>query len=221
MHNKLETRKYTFTVEGETEQWYLEWLRDQVNACPGRTYNVAIDAKVQQSPKKFYKGINAVTTQSVTHICDVESNEPVHVDKFKRILSEMKEAKNQKRISYVLGYSNFTFELWMVLHKIDCNGPCSHRSNYLVPVCRAFGEQFEDLDHYKHENTFKRCLKKLTLEDVKTAIQRAEYITSLNKANGNQLIRYKGYSYYRNNPALSIHEAVRKILTDCGLLNLR
>ena len=30
MSEKLETRKYTFTVEGETEQWYLFWLRDQV-----------------------------------------------------------------------------------------------------------------------------------------------------------------------------------------------
>lgn len=218
MRNKLETKKYTFTVEGETEQWYFEWLRDQINACPERTYNVAIDAKVQQSPKKFYKSVNAKTTPLVTHICDVESNAPVHVDKLKRILSEMKEAKTQKRISYVLGYCNFTFELWMVLHKIDCNGPYSHRSNYLDPVCRAFGEQFEDLDHYKHKNTFKRCLKKLTLEDVKTAIQRAECITSKNKENGKVLEKYKGYFYYRDNPALSIHEVVKKILIQSGLL---
>ena len=218
MHNKLETRKYTFTVEGETEQWYFEWLRDQINICPKRTYNVAIDAKIQQSPKKFYKGVNAKTTRLVTHICDVESNDQVHVDKFKRILSEMKEAKIQKRISYVLGYSNFTFELWMVLHKRDCNGSYSFRNNYLDPIQRAFGEQFEDLDHYKQEDTFKRCLKKLTLEDVKSAIQRAEYITFMNKENRKQLIRYKGYSYYQDNPALTIHEAVRKILVECGFL---
>ena len=34
MSERLETIKYTFTVEGETEQWYLEWLRDQINVCP-------------------------------------------------------------------------------------------------------------------------------------------------------------------------------------------
>ena len=28
---KLYTKKFVFTVEGETEQWYLEWLRDQIN----------------------------------------------------------------------------------------------------------------------------------------------------------------------------------------------
>ena len=57
----------------------------------------------------------------------MESNDPVHVDKFKRILSEMNEAKKQKKITYMLGYSNFTFELWMVLHKQDCNSSFNHR----------------------------------------------------------------------------------------------
>lgn len=28
------TKKYYFSVEGETEQWYLEWLRDLINASP-------------------------------------------------------------------------------------------------------------------------------------------------------------------------------------------
>jgi len=32
MNNRPETRKYTFTVEGETERWYLYWLRDAINA---------------------------------------------------------------------------------------------------------------------------------------------------------------------------------------------
>ena len=59
MSEKLETKKLVFTVEGETEQWYLEWLRDQINTCEDRKYNVAVEAKVQQSPRKFYKTVNA------------------------------------------------------------------------------------------------------------------------------------------------------------------
>lgn len=27
----LETKKYVLTVEGETEQWYFLWLKDQIN----------------------------------------------------------------------------------------------------------------------------------------------------------------------------------------------
>ena len=214
---KLYTKKFVFTVEGETEQWYLEWLRDQINQCETRTYNVAVDAKVQQSPKKFYKNANVKATPEVYHICDVESNDQIHVDKFRNILSEMKDAKTQKKISYRLGYSNFAFELWMVLHKRNCNGPLSHRSQYLSPINQAFGENFENLDQYKHEDNFKRCLKKLSLDDVREAIKKADAITENNKDNGNTLLQYKGYTYYRDNPALSIHEAVRMILEECGI----
>ena len=218
MNERLYTRKYTVTVEGETEQWYFDWLGKQINACETRTNNVSIDAKVQQSPKKFYKGANAKTTPQAIHICDVESNEQVHVDKFQNILTEMKEAKDQKRITYILGYSNFTFELWMVLHKRNCNGSLTHRRQYLDPICQAFDEKFEDLDHYKQEDAFERCLKKLTLDDVKSAIKRADAITAIKEKDGKPLIRYRGYAYYRDNPALSIHEVVKTILTECGVL---
>ena len=73
MNEKRETKKYVFTVEGETEQWYLYWLRDQINKCENRQYNAAIGVKVQQSPKKFYKTVNAKATPEAFHICDVES----------------------------------------------------------------------------------------------------------------------------------------------------
>ena len=217
MNERFETLKFTFTVEGETEQWYLLWLRDRINQYEGRKYNVAMDVKVQQSPRKYYKGINAKTTPEVTHICDVESGDAVHVEKFQNILSEMKEAREQKKISYKLGYSNYTFELWMVLHKRDCNGFLFHRRQYLEHINKAFGESFENLDQYKHEDEFKRCLGKLSLDDVREAIKRADVITENNRMDEKTLIQYKGYTYYRDNPALSIHEAVRIILTECGI----
>ena len=75
MSEKMETKKFTLTVEGETEMWYFNQLKNQINACPGWKYNVSIDVKKQQSPKKFFKGLNAKTTPKVIHICDVESNE--------------------------------------------------------------------------------------------------------------------------------------------------
>ena len=36
MTDMLETKKYTFTVEGETERWYLLWLRDRINEQEGK-----------------------------------------------------------------------------------------------------------------------------------------------------------------------------------------
>ncbi|MBQ6505006.1 MAG: RloB domain-containing protein [Flexilinea sp.] len=218
MLEMLETKKFTFTVEGETEQWYLEWLKEQINNCINRTYNIAVVPKVEQSPRSFYKKVNAKTTPCVFHLCDMESNEQVHVEKFNKILTEMKEAKTQKRINYVLGYSNFTFELWIILHKKECNRSFVHRSQYLEPINHAFGENFEDLEHFKQEKNFKRCLAKLTLNDVRKAIQRAEKITENNKNIGNIHLQYKGYNFFRENPALSIHEIVKTMMSDCGIL---
>lgn len=146
----LETKKYTLTVEGETEKWYFLWLRDQINKYKNRIYNVSIVPKVQQSPRSFYKGTNAKITPEVFHICDVESTDFIHTENFREVLKEMKEAKTLKKIKYHLGYSNFTFELWIILHKQDCFGPFDNRKQYLVPIQKCFKEKFEDLDHYKN-----------------------------------------------------------------------
>lgn len=218
MSEKLQTLKYVFTVEGETERWYLEWLCDRINEYPDRKCNVSIETRVQQSPEKFYKSTTKKVTPEVTHICDVESNEDVHVRKFQKILSEMKDAKTNKKISYELGYSNYTFELWMVLHKRNCNGPLGHRNQYLAPINSAYEKKYRNLEEFKKEDNFKYCLSKLTLEDVKSAIERADFITKNNELDGKTQLQYKGYKYYRDNPALSIHDRVRKILKESGVI---
>ena len=45
----------------------------------------------------------------------------------------------------------------------------------------------------------------------------AKEIMKMNKDNGKSLIRHGGYEYYEDNPALTMHEAVEKILVECGL----
>lgn len=112
---KKENRRYVFTVEGETEKWYFEWLQEQINACDKSKFTVSIVSKVQQSPRKYSKTVNPIATPKVTHICDYESNDETHVIKFRNILSELKAANSTigRRFKYSLGYSNFTFELWI------------------------------------------------------------------------------------------------------------
>ena len=102
MTDMLETKKYTFTVEGETERWYLLWLRDRINEQEGKEYKVAIEPKVQQHPMKFAKGVNAISTPEVIHICDVESKTAIHVEKFRSILNELKAAKRKSIFRMVL-----------------------------------------------------------------------------------------------------------------------
>lgn len=46
----------------------------------------------------------------------------------------------------------------------------------------------------------------------------AKTIMKRNKNNGYKKQQYKGYSYYRENPSLKIHEVIEKILKDCSLI---
>ncbi len=221
MNERKERRKYTFTVEGETEQWYLYWLRDQINSKEESKYEVSIVPKVAQNPLKFAKELNVLQTPEVTHLCDYESNQQVHQIKFRRILSNLREANEivGKSLKYSLGYSNFTFELWIVLHKRDYFRSLENREQYLAPINSIFDEHFQNLDEYKRENNFKRCLSKLKLEDVKDAVKRSKGLMNQKTINGIRQQEYKTFNYYSDNPALTIWESIEKILNDCGLMN--
>ncbi len=213
----LETKKYTLTVEGETEKLYFEWLQDKINNIDSRKYNVSFKIKVDQSPKSFYKSTNSKITPEAFHIMDFESKDEYHTNKFKETLKEMKEAKIQKNIVYSLGYSNFTFELWIILHKHDLFKELNHRKDYLPYIQKCFNEKFEKLDDYKREKNFKRCLSKLTFNDVKEALKRANTIDKINIEKERKLKRESGFSYYEDNPSLSINKIIERIFKECGI----
>ncbi len=195
---RKETRKYYFSVEGETEKWYLDWLQKTINAIPESKYNVRFDSKIQKDPLARVKGMTLLEQTEITHVFDRESEDPIHTKQFQETLDRMSEAEQLgKDINYKLGYSNFTFELWIILHKTDCNGAKTNRKQYLFDLNKAYNEKFEDLKEYKRENDFKRILKKLTINDVIFAVRRSEIIMKRNKESGYKPQKYKGYSFYK------------------------
>ena len=46
--------------------------------------------------------------------------------------------------------SNFTFEVWMILHKSQCNN-CAHRRQYVRQINACYNEHFENLKQYKKD----------------------------------------------------------------------
>lgn len=214
-----QTKKYHFSVEGETEQWYLKWLQNLINETPESELKVSFDCPVQKNPLKRAKSIVVTGKTDIYHISDYESDEDVHVREFRETMDNMKLAKDLgKQINYKFSYSNLTFDLWIVLHKSNCNGLITHRRLYLQPINRTFGENFENMADYKHENNFKRILGQLTLQNVKDAVDRSKQIMKRNEENGYILQEYKGYRYYRENPALAVWEVIERVLKDCGLV---
>ena len=219
MGNRKSSKKYFFSVEGETEEWYLLWLRDLINSTDHAAYKVSIDCKIEKDPLKRAKGLVNTSKTEIYHFFDYESDEDVHVKRFTDTMDRMKQAMSiGKQIKYKLGYSNFAFDLWIVLHTIDCNGALPHRRGYLAYINRAFGKNFESMDEYKREDNFKGCLNQLTLEDVIRAIERSERIMVRNAENGYILHNYKGFKYYKENPSLAFLVCIKKIIQDCNLI---
>ncbi len=111
------TKKYCFSVEGETEHWYLKWLQDKINEIKESAYKVSLECPVQKNPIKRAKSMIVTEKTEVWHISDYESSDPIHVDALRRTMDNMKTAASLgKQITYRSGYSNLTFELWIVLH---------------------------------------------------------------------------------------------------------
>jgi len=212
------TQEFHFSVEGETEKWYFEWLSRQIKNDPKATKNAKIICKIR-SPIKYIRGLVMIFPVEVTHVFDYESHDPIHTSRFKKTLSDMNEAEGLGReVKYASGYSNFAFELWILLHATDSFGGLAHRSQYLKPINRVYGENLENLDQFKHERNLKRVLGKISLQNVKDAIIRAKAIQNRNKENGYKLREYKGFTYYKENPSLAIWESVEKILHTCGII---
>lgn len=101
MAKRKSTNKYYFSVEGETEQWYLKWLQDVINNTEESAYKVSFDCPVQKNPYKRAKTLIVLKTESkkvdIYHLSDYESDEPVHVQQFNETMDSMKYAFIQHR----------------------------------------------------------------------------------------------------------------------------
>lgn len=216
---RKQTLTYYFSVEGETEQWYLEWLEAQINANENANCIVKFIAQVQKDPVSFIKKLVVQKKTTIWHLSDIEGSSDEQIQTVHNTLGRLKEAKGLgKSIIYKWGYSNLSFDLWMVLHKQSCNAELTDVGKYLSHINRVFDEHFESMKEYKEEANFKRCLGKLTFHEVLTALSRAKAIMQRNEKDGYHLTQFKGYSYYMHNPSLNLWQPIETILNDCGLL---
>lgn len=214
MNNRKEARKYTFVVEGNTEALYLEWLAKTINETEFAEFLCKIP-KPQQGldPQKARRNISIIANENFYVIADRERHHDI--DKFKRLIETLKPKRGERKIEFVLGYCNISFELWILLHKIDFNMPINKPSDYLNHINKTFNTSFESLDKYKKETNFNKVLSRLTLEDVMDAVKRAKGIQERNVTSNFQIQEYCGVKYYNENPSLSIHEIIEGILNEC------
>lgn len=211
--------KFLFSVEGETEKLYFDWLQTQINKCDRARKTISINCKISFNPVKILKSIPGISVTSFTHICDIEG--PNKSDKSNGLYAidnnffEYKKAN--KDIALDIKYTNFCFELWLILHKRDLFSHFNNKNDYLKILNEIFGTSFDGLKEFKQEKNLKNCFSQLELDDVRNAIKRSNIIMTNNINNLSQKIKLKLLTYFKDNPSLTIHEIVNDMFSKCGI----
>ncbi len=214
--DRKQIKKYLLLVEGQDEVLYFKRLEDLINLCEDSKYKVTINTKVIRDKfSSFIKKSSSISLNTVIYfVYDYEGNEDIFK---KNVLDNIKSCKNIKKgMQFMLGYNNLSIELWILLHKDIFKRSVIRVGDYLEFINKKFDEKFESINTFKQETNFKRCLGKITLDDVKEAIKRADKIMEDLKKDEQQM-EYKGFKYYRKNPSLTIHEIIKIILSDCEI----
>lgn len=156
---------------------------------------------------------------TIVEVVDYEGSSQSDQQTFLHVLDDMaKAARLKPGVKCALGYSNLTFELWILLHKMDCRRILDNKKQYLDLLNKAYKSEFETLGKFKQEKNFKKILESITLEEVKDAVKKAEAIRKQNEQDSIPIIYKKEYKYFKKNPDCSLQEFIRKILSDCGLM---
>ncbi len=223
--SKKESRQVYMSVEGKNcETFYFEHLAKLINESDRSTYNLKIkpvmDSPFSYAKRIAYKPVEKSNRADLPyfHIQDVEDYEDERYrSKFFHILDEMGKAQETFHIKYELGYSNYTFEVWMLLHVAgNANYAVTDRHSYLKLINRHFKRNYLTLDEFKKEGEFKKILEEfISLDSVFQAIAQAKKMEAFNAESGHKLKTYRGFKFYQDNPATSVHEVVEMIFDMC------
>lgn len=217
--------KYFISCEGETERWYLEWLQIQINKDSRTKQKVEFIFK-NVTPSSFAKSNNSTFTKGMIagstfcRIQDIEDYSDCHIKNFHSLLESSKKAKQLfKKYNFLIGYSNFTFEVWMISHKAQVK-TVTNRSQYYKQINSAYGKNFIDNDDYKHEKNFASVLKMLSLDEViNNALPECSRFKTLNYQNNPQLVRSMyGFKYILSDPDTTLDEFIKLVLHNAGII---
>lgn len=221
--SRKEARQFFISVEGvNCERLYFKHLAKLINASDSK-YNMQCTCQ-KMSPISFAKRYHHLPDDKhnkkvipYMHIQDIEDyQDRERAAQFKGLIDELQEVKKDYKKVYQLGYSNYTFELWMLLHVRNMNHAVQNRGAYLAPINTAFNRKFQNLDEYKSEKEFQTILDEfITLESVFKAIERAEGIVANNMNSGKRKENYKGIELYHVNPDLNVHDVIKLIFEIC------
>lgn len=210
MQNRRINNTFYVSVEGNTEEKYLNTLQNLINKT-SKEYTVKFKIR-QMKPLRFMKYVDTGLSEfPYYHVCDYDDEK----DRFLKTIDSLVETKAKN--GYNLAYSNICFELWIILHKKEFMSILTKKENYLQEINKTYGIQIKSWDDLKKDENLSKIFNKITLGDVKLAINNANKLMK-NTSQNYTVINYKKYKYYEENPSLNIHEFVEFVLKKSGCL---
>lgn len=113
-------------------------------------------------------------------------------------------------------YSNLNFDLWLALHSqafTAFHTPVCQNNDYVDAVRKCY--HLSKTADIKKESVIQKILDKITLDDVKRAIRRAEEIRARKVVTAPHRA---GNTDWYDNPDFSIDQFLKKVLKDAGEL---
>ncbi len=191
-------RRYITYFDGLQEELYFNHVAKLI-----REKNPNLQVKFEK--KKNIDGLaKSSTAMRKIAIYDYDMNK----EEFK------KRAQYSKSID--LYYSNISFDLWLLLHKMPYNMVVSSPHDYIKDVRKCYNlnsaRSSKKIEDIKEEKNIKKVLEQITLEDVKYAIDNARNIMD-NKLKGDVIVLNSKFKYY-DNPATNLHEFFEKLFKE-------
>jgi len=165
----------------------------------------------EDSPHRLEKRYEAYDSAAVFDFDNNEVEFRRNIEICDSLNKKLKPSKRKEGRHIYHAYSSVNFDLWLILHKEDYNKSVTRNDAYISDVRRIFG--LNQTDNIKNEEVINKILSQVTLDDVKSAIRRAETIRKNKvKADSTKI----GNTTIYSNPDFSIHEFLRAVLEDSG-----
>lgn len=212
--NQIKKNKnFYLAVEGQSEELYFNHIQKLLNETIESEYKIVFKIKVKERPPincvKWASSQSGLSTCQRYAIFDYEDDN--HLDEN---LNAIDESRENNKVECII--TNFTFEVWMILHKMEFVTCLNYRTQYLSYINNAFNKRYLSLGDFKNEVEFKRILETITLSDVKDAYLRAKGLKAdTNKA---KKINHKKVTILEN-PDTNITGLIGYLLKTQGVIN--
>lgn len=117
-----------------------------------------------------------------------------------------------KEHQIVLGYTNYCFDLWLILHKENYTQTVKSQDGYVNELRKVYG--LKKGANIKKKEQVEKIVEQISMEDIRFAISNAEKMTSDVKRIQNKTPQ--GSDYY-DNPDTQLHIMLKGLFQKAGV----